>query len=278
MSQRGSNRGFIANTKFCSSRFFLLFKALHGLTKTMKKDTLFNDPALSQDFSFNEQVAEVFDDMLERSVPCYHQVMEMTAQLIEPFVKDHDQLYDLGCSTGRPLLSLASHVANNTISYTGIDNSEAMVTKARRKANLFTNTGKIEFILDDITTIPLKPCKVILLNYTLQFLRPLKRGQLLEKIHQALVPGGILIMAEKIISHHSTINRVFIDLYFDFKRRQGYSEIEIATKRETLENILIPFSIAENLKLLSETGFSRSETFFQWFNFTSFIAHKSEDK
>jgi tRNA (cmo5U34)-methyltransferase len=242
----------------------------------MKRDTLFNTDSPSQDFSFNEQVAEVFDDMLERSIPCYHQVMKMTAQLIAPFVTSHDRIYDLGCSTGKPLLTLASHFGNETLEYVGIDNSQAMINKAKRKAELFTNTSQIDFLLGDITRIELAPCKVILLNYTLQFLRPLERADFLRKIHGALLPGGIIIMGEKIISHHSKINRVFIDLYFDFKREQGYSEIEIAKKRETLENILIPFSIAENKNMLKNAGFSQCETFFQWFNFISFIGLKEE--
>lgn len=242
----------------------------------MKRDTLFSTDTPSQDFCFNAQVAEVFDDMLERSVPCYRQVMHMTAQLIAPFMADHDRIYDLGCSTGKPLLTLASHFSNETLEYIGIDNSQAMIDKARRKAELFTNTTQFDFILGDITRIALKPCKVILLNYTLQFLRPLTRANLLKKIHEALLPGGIIIMGEKIISHHSKLNRVFIDLYFDFKREQGYSEIEIAKKRETLENILIPFSIAENKTMLKDAGFSQCETFFQWFNFTSFIGVKEE--
>ncbi len=241
----------------------------------MKRDTIFNKEIPSQDFSFNEQVAEVFDDMLERSVPCYRQVMEMTAHLVQASTSDNDRIYDLGCSTGKPLLTLASHLKNETLEYIGIDNSEAMVNKAKRKAKLFTNTSQISFQLGDITKTNLKPCKVILLNYTLQFLRPLTRVKLLKTIHDALLPGGILIMGEKIISHHSKINRVFIDLYFDFKREQGYSEIEITKKRETLENILIPFSIDENMKMLNEAGFKQCETFFQWFNFTSFIARKN---
>ena len=240
----------------------------------MKRDTLFTTETPSQDFNFNEQVAEVFDDMLERSVPCYHQVMEMTARLIQPFLTDHDCIYDLGCSTGKPILTLARHLHNKTLQYIGIDNSKAMINKARCKAALFTNTEQIHFQLGDITDIKLQPCRVILLNYTLQFLRPLTRTKLLQTVHQTLLPDGILIIGEKIISHHSKLNRVFIDLYLNFKRDQGYSEIEITKKRETLENILIPFSIAENLNMLHEAGFNQSETFFQWFNFTSFIAYK----
>jgi tRNA (cmo5U34)-methyltransferase len=241
----------------------------------MKRDTLFNQDTPNQDFTFNEQVAEVFDDMLERSIPCYHQVMEMTARLIQPFISDNDQIYDLGCSTGKPLLTLAGLLQNKTLKYTGIDNSTAMIDKARRKAKLFTNTGQIHFQLGDITRAKLQPCKIILLNYTLQFLRPLTRMELLQKIHKTLLPGGLLIMGEKIISHHSRINRVFIDLYLNFKREQGYSDIEITKKRETLENILIPFSIAENMTMLADAGFNQCETFFQWFNFTSFIAYKN---
>ena len=109
----------------------------------MKRDTLFNTDTPSEDFSFNEQVAEVFDDMLERSVPCYHQVMEMTAQLARPFIANNDCIYDLGCSTGKPLLTFASHLSNDTLEYIGIDNSQAMINKAKRKAELFTNTAPL---------------------------------------------------------------------------------------------------------------------------------------
>ena len=116
----------------------------------------------------------------------------------------------------------------------------------------------------------------IILNYTLQFVRPMVRAEFLSTIFRFLKPGGVLILSEKIISHDPQLNRSFIDFYLDFKRTQGYSEIEIAKKREALEHVLIPFSIEEDRQLLAQAGFTSIETFFQWFNFVSFVAVKED--
>ena len=132
----------------------------------------------------------------------------------------------------------------------------------------------IRFQTMDITEADLQKCGAVLLNYTLQFLRPPARTRFLKKVYDSLKPGGILIVSEKIISHRPVINRAYIDLYLNFKLSQGYSETEIAKKREALENILVPFSIHENLDLLKESGFSETESFFQWFNFVSFLSVK----
>ncbi len=240
----------------------------------MTIDRLFHNNNDAVDFTFNDQVAEVFDDMLARSVPCYRQVIDMSGKLLEAFVRDGDLIYDLGCSTGRPLIALAEILKSKKVRYIGMDNSEAMINKARLKALMYSRHNQIDFDLADITSAPLEPCRTVLLNYTLQFLRPVSRAPFLKKIYEALQPGGILILSEKIISPHSCLNRCFIQAYLDFKRGQGYSEIEITKKREALENILIPFSIAENRDLLAAAGFTSCETFFQWFNFVSFAAVK----
>jgi tRNA (cmo5U34)-methyltransferase len=240
----------------------------------MAIDKLFNNDNATGDFTFNDKVAEVFDDMLERSVPCYRQVLDMTGKLLDSFVEDGDLIYDLGCSTGRPLIALAEMLKAKDLRYIGLDSSEAMINKARLKAEMYSKQNQVSFKLADITTSDLEPCRAVLLSYTLQFLRPMNRAAFLKKIFNALEPGGVLILSEKIISHHSLLNRSFIDIYLDFKRRQGYSEIEITKKREALENILIPFSIAENLNQLQEAGFTGCESFFQWFNFISFVAIK----
>ncbi len=247
---------------------------VHPFRQTkMATDTLFSNSA-STDFTFNDKVAEVFDDMLERSVPCYRQVIDMTGKLLDSFVHDNDLVYDLGCSTGRPLIALAEMLKAKNLRYIGLDSSEAMINKARLKTEMYSKHKQIDFQLADITTADLEPCRAVLMSYTLQFVRPMNRAPFLKKIYQALKPGGILILSEKIISHHSCLNRSFIDIYLDFKRRQGYSEIEITKKREALENILIPFSIEENISQLKEAGFISCESFFQWFNFVSFAAVK----
>lgn len=240
----------------------------------MDKDNIYQDPQAPADFTFNSRVAEVFDDMLQRSVPCYHQVIDMAATLLARFVNKGDRIYDLGCSTGTTLLELSRRMAASELEFVGIDNSAAMIDKATLKAEMFARQGAIHFIHGDIATIELEPCGACILNYTLQFIRPMTRQRFLTRLHQALKPGGVLIISEKIICHDLEINRAFIDFYHDFKRSQGYTETEIARKRAALENILIPFSVRENTELLRKSGFHQVETFFQWFNFASFVAIK----
>lgn len=240
----------------------------------MAKDTLYTDKSITEDFRFSAEVAEVFDDMLTRSVPNYHQVVEMIAGLFERHLESGDQVYDLGCSTGSTLVELARRLAPLGLRFTGVDNSPAMIKKAELKAELYSKKEQIDFLERDITDLQLENAGAIILNYTLQFVRPIQRADFLKKAYGFLRPGGMLIMSEKIISHDAVLNRSFIDLYHGFKRAQGYSELEISRKREALEHVLIPFSIAENLKLLRQAGFTSAETFFQWFNFVSLVAVK----
>ncbi len=241
------------------------------------KDTLFANPsAPPEDFQFSPKVAEVFDDMLARSVPFYQEISAMAAGLLASFVAPHDVVYDLGCSTGATVIELARRLSDLDLRFVGVDSSAAMVEKARLKAEIYSKSEQIRFIESDILTVPLQGPAAIILNYTLQFIRPLQRPDFLRRLHAALKPGGILLVCEKTISHTPAFNRAFIACYLDFKRRQGYSEIEIAKKREALENVLIPFSAAENLELFRQAGFVEVEQFFQWFNFSGFVARKGE--
>ncbi len=242
----------------------------------MSKDQLFNNGKVASDFRFTDEVAEVFDDMLARSIPFYDQVIEMSAGLLERYLIAGDRLYDFGCSTGNTLLHLARRLDTPDLHLIGVDNSPAMIDKARRKAAGYSPGGAIEFIEADISTFPCQQAGGIILNYTLQFIRPLLRPAFIARLYEALRPGGILILSEKIISHEPELNRHFIDFYHDFKRARGYSEIEISQKREALENVLIPFSLPENHQLLEQAGFRQVESFFQWFNFASLAAIKQE--
>lgn len=240
----------------------------------MSKDDLFQQGGVDADFQFTARVAEVFDDMLARSVPNYGQVIEMLGQLLSRFLVPGDRVYDLGCSTGNTLLQLARRLDHLDLHFIGIDSSPAMVHKATIKAEMYSKKERLAFQQGDITAVALEPAGAIICNYTLQFIRPLQRKEFLARVASFLRPGGVLVLSEKIISHDPVLNRAYIDFYLDFKRTQGYSEIEIAAKREALENVLIPFSIEENRRLLADAGFSSVETFFQWFNFVSFVAVK----
>ncbi len=238
------------------------------------KDTLYQTDTVNEDFAFSEHVVEVFDDMLDRSIPHYREVIKSSAKLLQHMLQDNDQVVDLGCATGTTLLEYSRLIENDTISYLGIDNSPAMLEKGRLKAELYSKMNRISFLLEDITQINLPNTAAFILNYTLQFIRPVLREEFLTTLYSNLRPGGILLLSEKTISHDSLLNRAFIEIYHSYKREKGYSELEIAKKREALENILIPFSIKENKALLHKVGFLSIETYFQWFNFTSIVAIK----
>lgn len=237
-------------------------------------DRLYQVDTVPEDFDFNERVVEVFDDMLDRSIPYYHEVIKAAAQLIDAYLEPGDTVCDLGCSTGTPLLEFARLLKENKLHFIGIDNSKPMLEKARLKTELFSLQNAITYFKEDITEIDRPATGAFVLNYTLQFVRPIIRKTLLERLFANLKPGGLIILSEKTITHDKRLNRNFIEIYHRFKREKGYSELEIARKREALENILIPFSIEENMELLTDAGFENVSTFFQWFNFSSFVAFK----
>lgn len=244
----------------------------------MSSDRIYSSGEVSEDFSFNERVAEVFDDMLDRSVPFYRSVIATTASLIRQMAKPGSTVVDLGCSTGSALVELSRLLPDMSLRCIGVDMAPAMLAKARRKAEMFSK--QIEFRQQDITAPELAEqiagAEIILCSYTLQFIRPLLRQDFVRRLHTALPAGGLLFLSEKILSGHSLLNRKFINVYHEFKREQGYSELEIAAKREALENVLIPFTAEENLGLLRNAGFSWAESYFRWINFASFVAVKEE--
>ncbi len=240
----------------------------------MARDTYFNTKTPAEKFSFNEGVAEVFDDMLDRSVPFYSQVIEMTGEILDRLLETGDTVYDLGCSTGTTLLYLARMLEGKNLKFIGMDNSQAMLDKASRKARMFSMADRILFRHQDITRTEIAGAGGIILNYTLQFIQPALRQEFLSEIHGRLRSGGVLILSEKVVSCDQGFNKHFLDSYHQYKKRRGYSELEIANKREALENVLIPLSTKENLDMLAQAGFDRVEPFFRWFNFVSFLACK----
>ncbi len=242
--------------------------------KNGEKDSLFQVEQIAEDFVFNERVAQVFDDMLDRSVPFYEEVIFSISRIMRSLLTNGDSVVDLGCATGSTLMRLSSLLADRNLQYTGIDNSTAMLEKAKSKAEMFSKQESMDFIQGDIMEMSQPDTSAFILNYTLQFIRPLHREKFLGHVFTNLRPGGFCILSEKIISHHSGLNRNFIDIYHGFKQEKGYSELEIAKKREALENVLIPCSLEENRSMLKSAGFIEVEPFFQWFNFVSFLAVK----
>ncbi|RXJ66221.1 carboxy-S-adenosyl-L-methionine synthase CmoA [Halarcobacter ebronensis] len=229
------------------------------------------EKAINKQFEFDEEVASVFDDMLNRSVPFYKEMQRLTINFGLKFLNENDKVYDLGCSTASTLIELAKH-SSFPLQLIGIDNSEAMLARAQKKANAFG--VEIELINEDLHNISYEEAKLIISNYTLQFIRPLQREKLVKKIYNSLQKDGVFIFSEKVISQDKILGKQSIDEYYEFKKTQGYSEFEIAQKREALENVLIPYTEEENKKMILEAGFSHCETIFKWVNFATFIAIK----
>lgn len=241
------------------------------------RDELFKSPGSGKTpFEFNEQVAAVFDDMAERSVPFYREVLRMTAELAHDFYRTETQIYDLGCSTAALLVPLHEQFATREFHYTGIDSSAPMIERARqRHLQLGKTPAKIELLVADIAAVDFQPASVFVANYTLQFLKPLARQALLRKIYNSLTDNGCLILSEKCLEDSADVSRLYAEHYHALKARNGYSALEIAEKREALENVLIPFRVSENAEMLRSAGFSPVSIFFKCYGFTSFLALKA---
>jgi tRNA (cmo5U34)-methyltransferase len=244
------------------------------------RDELFADGQLAaHDFVFDEKVASVFDDMLERSVPLYAEVQRMVVELAVHFLCDGATVYDIGCSSGTTLAGIAEAVPlGRQIRLIGIEPSADMREQAAKKLAHAGLVNSVEFWPQPVEEYESLPdAQVIVMLYTLQFLRPVARPRVIRTLYRSLRPGGCLIFAEKILGSDPGLRRVFIDLYHDYKSRNGYSDTEIARKREALENVLIPFTDEENRAMLREAGFSQRERLFQWYNFAAYIAVKRDD-
>ena len=212
--------------------------------------------------------------MVTRSVPFYPEMQRMIGELAGDHYQENTTVYDLGCSTGATLIHM-DHMIPVHIPFVGIDDSEDMLEKCRAKLTQMEFTRPYKLNVADLNSaVSIENASVVVLCLTLQFIRPIYREKLLRTIYEGLVPGGVLIVVEKILAEDNTFNRDFIKYYYDYKRRNQYSEMEIAQKREALENVLIPYKLSENIALLKESGFRTTETFFKWYNFAGFIAKK----
>lgn len=232
-----------------------------------RRDILFAElVAEPSTFSFNDAVVDVFPDMIQRSVPGYGTVVKMSGILSDQYAQEGTHIYDLGCSLGESIRSVEGALNGRNCHLVGVDNSPAMIAEAQQ-----IDSG-IKWRLADVTTLPLERSSVVIMNFTLQFIPIEQRLSLLTKIREAMVPGGLLILSEKLTLPDPDMDALMIDLHHDFKRSQGYTDLEIAQKRDAIENVLIPETAETHTQRLQEAGFSRSSIWFQCLNFASFIA------
>lgn len=239
---------------------------------TSKKDDYFktNSPKY---FTFNADIAEVFDDMLERSVPFYQsmqkQILDITAQFSVP----KTTIYDLGCSTGETIQNLSTNLTTPDLKFVGVDYSHEMLEKAEQKCHAVLNKELIQHDLND--PLNYQNPSVIIMNLVLQFIDKKNKQLRLNEIFEALPEGGIFILIEKIKGKSQTSDNLFINHYHRFKEKNGYSIEEINAKKDSLKTVLTPDTIGTHLNRLQKAGFKHTDTFFQWYNFASFIAIKT---
>ena len=254
----------------------LAINAIHN-PLMLETDNIFKRKRTIEPFSFNQEVADVFDDMVERSVPFYKEIHRIILDILGKSFMPGDKIYDLGCSTGTTIKILHDFIKERFpekyFEIVGVDNSQAMLKKCQDKL-LKNKVSNFSLSCADLEKIELAPSRLTIMNYTLQFINPIKRPELLNKIYNNLRPGGVFILSEKIKAEDNSIDDLLTDLYYDFKRRNGYSELEIAQKREALENVLLPITPNNQIELLKMAGFSRVEVLFRWYNFACYLGVK----
>jgi tRNA (cmo5U34)-methyltransferase len=240
-----------------------------------KKDSVYSNPLTEvHQFKFDDRVAQCFPDMITRSVPGYETIIAMTGVMAQRFAQADSRIYDLGCSLGASLLSMRQHVDDTSLQIIGVDNSAAMIERCSHIVALNDSSIATELRLEDMQTTELSNASVVVLNFTLQFIPIDERGPLIDRIFAAMKPGGILILSEKIRFEDDHLQQLNTDLHHQFKRGNGYSDLEIAQKRSSLENYLLAETIKNHESRLANAGFGSIDVWFQCFNFASVVAIK----
>ena len=228
------------------------------------------------DFKFDDQVAQVFGDMIERSVPGYLQILHLLPTLVRCFKQGNSHYYDLGCSIGACMLAIAEGLQNAKNPIVGVDNSAAMLEQANSVLQQYSQERDINFELEfaDIHRFQLLPAAMIVMNFTLQFIPLDQRDALINKICAALVPGGVLVLSEKIAFENSNVIQSLTKIHHQYKADQGYSQLEISQKRDAIENVLLPESLNCHIARLQCAGFNTITPWIQNLQFISIIAIK----
>ena len=226
------------------------------------------------DFSFDEGVANVFPDMLQRSVTGSSKIINMIGILAGRYMQPHSQSYDLGCSLGAASLSMRNRITHTARHLIAVDNAQAMAERCRQNLSSDYSELPVEVVCDDVRNIAITNASIVILNFTLQFISPEDRNNLLSKIYSGLLPGGCLIVSEKVFFEEEGEDEFCNDMHYAFKKSNGYSDLEISQKRTALEKVIIPDTLDVHTKRLQQTGFKQVYTWFQCLNFASMVAIK----
>ena len=239
------------------------------------RDKLFADPLASvKNFVFDQAVADVFQDMVERSIPGYQTIINHTGELAHRFVKANTNCYDLGCSLGASTLAIRERTESRGVTIYAVDNSKPMLEKCSSNLTAQISTTQTQMVNADICDIDISNASLVVMNFTLQFVPLEQRAALISKIYQGLNLGGCLVISEKLHFEPQALNNLLTQLHHQFKREQGYSDLEISQKRDSIENVLLPETLETHINRLKGCGFESASPWFQCFNFGSLIAIK----
>ncbi len=239
------------------------------------KDKIYARPRSNIDkFKFDSNVAGVFDDMIRRSIPNYEQIISTIGDIAAKRAQENTRLYDLGCSLGNATISMRRTITADNVRIIAVDNSESMIRRCREHINAYRSNVPVDLVCADINDIEITDASVVVLNFTLQFLEPRARKQLLTKIYKGLVRGGVLVLSEKLNFGKPAIHHLLDELHLDFKRANGYSELEISQKRTALEDVMLTETAEAHIARLNACGFSQADLWFQCLNFASMVAIK----
>ncbi len=238
------------------------------------QDAIYSNAHEVTPFEFNDKVVRVFDDMITRSVPLYRESINRQAQLAAHHYHPTSCIYDLGCSNGNFGLQFLQEMGNRPFNMQAIDNSAPMLEQYRQRLQHQSQHKNITLNLAAIEDYPLEQSSVVVINLTLQFLALSARDRLIQHIYNALQPGGILLLSEKVIHSDEELSTLQQDWYYRLKKENGYSQLEISQKRDALENILIPETIEQHQQRLNQAGFKKMDVWLKWFNFTSILCIK----
>ena len=227
-----------------------------------------------ENFTFDDSVANVFQDMITRSVPGYRTTLAMIGVIASRFVQEGSTVFDLGCSLGAGTIIAANAKTGVSYKVVGVDTSQPMLDRCRKSIQQTPPHAEVDLRLEDIRDTFVSNASVVILNFTLQFLPIEDRLKLLQGIYKGLNPGGILVLSEKIHFETPSKEDLLYQLHHDFKRANGYSDLEISQKRTALEDTLITETIQAHHKRLREVGFEQIYNWFQCFNFASLVAVK----
>ena len=240
----------------------------------MSQDKLFDNPQKVVDFAFDDAVADVFPDMIRRSVPGYETVISLLGVLAQQYAQPNTSVYDLGSSLGAATLSMHRQTRTMGLKHICVDNSEAMVKRCQSRLARHMPDADLMVVCDNIEDIEINNASLVVINFTLQFLSPETRLALLTKIYKGLLPKGVLVLSEKLIFEDEDESQLQINWHLTFKSANGYSDLEISQKRAAIENVMIPDSFEVHQQRLQQAGFKESYQWFQAFNFASLIAIK----